>query len=522
MAGASSVFPNRLAPPLGMGYTTRRKQTAAPGEWPAGKGVFMRVLEQLEPQGVFRFFEELCAIPHGSRNCQAVSDWCAAFARERGLECHQDQAGNVIIIQEATPGYEAAAPVILQGHLDMVCEKEPGCTKDMAGEGLDLLVEDGCVRAKGTTLGGDDGIAVAMALAILDDQAIPHPRLEVVLTTDEEIGMLGAEAIDLSMLKGHKLLNIDSDVEGHFLTSCAGGMTVETTIPVDRMSQNGLAVTLTVTGLCGGHSGSEIDKEHANANMVMGRVLKYVSDRMELGVVTLEGGLKDNAIPRECTADLLIPEEKKEELTTYIKELTAELKKEYAVSDAGITIDCAFGEKGEASILSYTAMARVIFYLRHVPNGVQHMSTVMPGLVETSLNLGILKLEDQALLATSSVRSSVSSRKEDLRDRLEHIAEFLGGEIAVSGDYPAWEYQAKSEIRDTISAVYEELFQEEPVFEAIHAGLECGILSGKIKDLDCVSFGPNNYDIHTPKERLSISSTEKVWKLLVAFLKKCK
>ena len=167
MAGASSVFPNRLAPPLGMGYTTRRKQTAAPGEWPAGKGVFMRVLEQLEPQGVFRFFEELCAIPHGSRNCQAVSDWCAAFARERGLECHQDQAGNVIIIQEATPGYEAAAPVILQGHLDMVCEKEPGCTKDMAGEGLDLLVEDGCVRAKGTTLGGDDGIAVAMALAIL-------------------------------------------------------------------------------------------------------------------------------------------------------------------------------------------------------------------------------------------------------------------------------------------------------------------------------------------------------------------
>ena len=214
--------------------------------------------------------------------------------------------------------------------------------------------------------------------------------------------------------------------------------------------------------------------------------------------------------------------EKKEELTTYIKELTAELKKEYAVSDAGITIDCAFGEKGEASILSYTAMARVIFYLRHVPNGVQHMSTVMPGLVETSLNLGILKLEDQALLATSSVRSSVSSRKEDLRDRLEHIAEFLGGEIAVSGDYPAWEYQAKSEIRDTISAVYEELFQEEPVFEAIHAGLECGILSGKIKELDCVSFGPNNYDIHTPKERLSISSTEKVWKLLVAFLKKCK
>ena len=432
---------------------------------------------QLQSEKVFDYFEEICAIPHGSRNTKAISDYLVAFAKKHDLTWYQDESNNVVIVQEATAGYEQADTIILQGHMDMVCEKENGCAIDFEKDGLDLYVDGDFLKARGTTLGGDDGIAVAYALAIMDSPEIAHPRLEVVITVDEEIGMLGAEAIDLSMLK---------------------------------------------TGLCGGHSGSEIDKEHANANMVMGRVLKYVSDRMELGVVTLEGGLKDNAIPRECTAGLLIPEEKKEELTTYIKELTAELKKEYAVSDAGITIDCAFGEKGEASILSYTAMARVIFYLRHVPNGVQHMSTVMPGLVETSLNLGILKLEDQALLATSSVRSSVSSRKEDLRDRLEHIAEFLGGEIAVSGDYPAWEYQAKSEIRDTISAVYEELFQEEPVFEAIHAGLECGILSGKIKELDCVSFGPNNYDIHTPKERLSISSTEKVWKLLVAFLKKCK
>ena len=206
----------------------------------------MRVLEQLEPQGVFRFFEELCAIPHGSRNCQAVSDWCAAFARERGLECHQDQAGNVIIIQEATPGYEAAAPVILQGHLDMVCEKEPGCTKDMAGEGLDLLVEDGCVRAKGTTLGGDDGIAVAMALAILDDQAIPHPRLEVVLTTDEEIGMLGAEALDAAPLRGRKLINVDSEEEGIFTVSCAGGSMAQCTLPVTRAPYGGAALEVTV------------------------------------------------------------------------------------------------------------------------------------------------------------------------------------------------------------------------------------------------------------------------------------
>ena len=223
---------------------------------------------QLQSEKVFDYFEEICAIPHGSRNTKAISDYLVAFAKKHDLTWYQDESNNVVIVQEATAGYEQADTIILQGHMDMVCEKENGCAIDFEKDGLDLYVDGDFLKARGTTLGGDDGIAVAMALAILDDQAIPHPRLEVVLTTDEEIGMLGAEAIDLSMLKGHKLLNIDSDVEGHFLTSCAGGMTVETTIPVDRMSQNGLAVTLTVTGLCGGHSGSEIDKEHANANMV--------------------------------------------------------------------------------------------------------------------------------------------------------------------------------------------------------------------------------------------------------------
>lgn len=477
---------------------------------------------QLQSQKVFDYFEQIAAIPHGSRNTKRISDYLVNFAKEHGLVSYQDEANNVIIVQEATAGYEDADTIIIQGHMDMVCEKENGCDIDFEKDGLRLYVDGDFLKAEGTTLGGDDGIAVAYALAIMDSPEIAHPRLEVVITVDEEIGMLGAEEIDLSMLKGHKLLNIDSDVEGHFLTSCAGGMTVETVIPVEHITQKGLPVTLTVTGLCGGHSGSEIDKEHANANIVMGRVLKYVSDRIELGVTALAGGLKDNAIPRECVAELLIPEEKKEEFLSCTRKVEAELKKEFASADAGICLVVEFGETKQTEILSYNAMARVIFYLRNVPNGVQHMSQVMTGLVETSLNLGILELKEDGLYATSSVRSSVSTRKEDLRDRLEHIAEFLGGEISVSGDYPAWEYKADSEIRDTISAVYEELFGEEPVFEAIHAGLECGILSGKIKDLDCVSFGPNNYDIHTPKERLSISSTEKVWKLLVEFLRRSK
>lgn len=481
----------------------------------------------LKPQKVFQYFEELSAIPHGSRNTKAISDYLVEFAVKHGLEHYQDESNNVVIIQEASAGYENAQPVIIQGHMDMVCEKEKDCDIDFERDGLSLYVDGDFLKAKGTTLGGDDGIAVAYALALLDSPELAHPRLEVVITVDEEIGMLGAQEIDLSMLKGHQMLNIDSDVEGHFLTSCAGGMTVHTRIPVTYQHQKGHAVRVTVTGLSGGHSGSEIDKEHANANIIMGRVLGELSAEFEIGIAALEGGLKDNAIPRECQAELLLHTEKKESFLAAIRKLEQTLKKEFSVADPGISITVEEeGEKG-LSILSYTSMTKVIFYLRNVPNGVQHMSQVMPGLVETSLNLGIMKLEnaaneENALTLVTSVRSSVSTRKQELADRLELLSGFLGGETEICGDYPAWEYRTDSDIRDTISGVYRELFGEEPVFEAIHAGLECGILSGKIPDLDCVSFGPNNYDIHTPKERLSVSSTEKIWKLIVEFLKRCK
>lgn len=477
---------------------------------------------KLASEKVFSYFEELSAIPHGSRDTKKISDYLVDFAKAHQLEYYQDETNNVVMIQSATAGYENADPIILQGHMDMVCEKESGYDIDFSNDGLELYVDGDFLKAKGTTLGGDDGIAVAYALAILDTPEIAHPRLEVVLTVDEEIGMLGASAIDLSMLHGHTLLNIDSDVEGHFLTSCAGGMTVNTNIPVDHITQEGLVMTVTLAGLCGGHSGSEIDKEHGNANIVMGRVLKYISDRMEMGIVSLAGGMKDNAIPRESNACLLIPVEKKEEFLEYLTGLNDMLKKEFAVSDPDICLVAQEGAVEERSILSYGAMMKTIFYLRNVPNGVLHMSRVMPGLVETSLNLGILVLGEDCLSMTTSIRSSVTSRKEDVCDRLGQLAEFLGGETEVSGDYPAWEYRMDSPLRDAMQKVYRELFGQEPVFEAIHAGLECGILSEKIPDLDCVSFGPDNYDIHTPKERLSIPSTERVWRLLIEFLKQCK
>lgn len=480
----------------------------------------MSVLENLQPQKVFHYFKEICNIPHGSRNTKQISDYLVQFAKNRNLTCYQDELNNVIIKKDATAGYEASEPIIIQGHMDMVCEKENDCDIDFEKDGIRLMIDGDFVTADGTTLGGDDGIAVAYALAILDSDDIPHPALEVVITVDEEIGMLGAFDMDLSMLKGHKMLNIDSDVEGHFLTSCAGGMSLIADIPVKRTTQVGLAAEIILTGLVGGHSGSEIDKEHGNADILMGRVFSALADVTPFGVITMAGGLKDNAIPRECKAAILLPEESLATACDALKALETALKNEYIKSDAGIQILVQPMGIQKADILDYASVNRVLCYLRMVPNGILHMSQVMPGLVETSLNLGILELTEEALHTVTSIRSSVSSRKEDVKNRVAMVVELLGGEITVEGDYPAWEYKDKSDVRTEIAAVYKELFDEEPVFEAIHAGLECGIFSEKIKDLDCVSFGPNNYDIHTPKERLSISSTERMWRLILEFLKR--
>ena len=422
----------------------------------------------LASEKVFHYFSEIAAIPHGSGNTKQISDYLAAFAKDHGLEHYRDEANNIIIIQEATPGYENAGPLILQGHMDMVCEKESGCTIDFERDGLDLYVDGDFLKARGTTLGGDDGVAVAYALAILDSPEIAHPRLEVVLTVDEEIGLLGAECIDLSMLKGKSMLNIDSDVEGHFLTSCAGGATIKSEIPVSYIRQKGLSVAVAVTGLSGGHSGSEIDKEHANADLLMGRFLKYVSDRMEIGIAELSGGLKDNAIPRECRAGLVIPAAKEAEFSGYAKDMEQIFQKEYAVSDPGVVIAVSAEGEGEHAILSFASMTKVIYYLRSVPDGVLHYSKVMPGLVETSANLGIMSLDGELFSATSSARSSVSSRKADVIDRISHLTAFLGGEAAVSGDYPAWEYCAESVLRGVVREVYREMSGGEPVFEAIH------------------------------------------------------
>lgn len=479
----------------------------------------MQVLEHLEPKKVFSLFEEMCTIPHGSRNTKAISDWCAAFAKERGLEYYQDEANNIIIIKPAAPGYENAQPVVLQGHLDMVCEKAAGCTKDMDREGLDLAIDGDFVYAKGTTLGSDDGIAVAMAMAILDDKDLPAPRIEAVFTTDEEIGLLGATALDVSSLKGKKMINLDSEAEGIFTVSCAGGNTTACTLPVTRASFEGSCLTVTVGGLTGGHSGAEIHKGRANSNMLMGRVLRSLAQKTDLRIERVDGGLKDNAIPVETRATVLVADlQAAQQLADEMEQI---LKNEYSTTDLSLFVKAEAAQSTQHP-MDKDSTGKVICMLQCLPNGIEAMSADIHGLVQTSLNMGILVTHEADVCASYSVRSSVDSQKQMLKDRLCCLMEQLGGRVEFSGEYTGWQYQEHSPLRELMVEVFQEQYGKAPKIEAIHAGLECGIFAGKMPGLDCVSLGPDLLEIHTPREKMSISSVQRVWKFLLEVLKRSK
>ena len=469
-------------------------------------------LAGLEPASVFAYFEKLCSIPHGSGNTKAISDYLVSFAVEQGLEYRQDELNNVILFAPGTPGYEDHAPVILQGHMDMVCEKDADCPIDMDKEGVDVTHDGEFVFANGTTLGADNGIAVAYALAILADKTIPHPPLEVIVTVDEETGMYGAAGIDLSSLKGRTMLNLDSDAEGVFTVSCAGGARGTIELPVSRRAVYGPCVRLSVEGLRGGHSGVEIHKPYANANKVMGELLSRVQKLMPLCLTKLEGGAKDNAIPRSCQVTMVAMGIGLERINEITEKLQKEIRETYDEPEARIYGDDVDALGGNA--LSTQDSAKVIALLCSVPNGVQSMSQDIEGLVQTSLNLGVARLED-SLRLTFAVRSSVNSEKRELLDRLAELAKFYEGSYSEVGDYPAWEYRKESDLRDTMVRVYEEMYGS----EAIHAGLECGLLSEKLPGLDCVAMGPTAYDIHTSRERLDIASTKRTWEFILAVLK---
>lgn len=470
----------------------------------------MAILEHLEPKSVFSYFEQLCAIPHGSGNTKAVSDWLAAFARERNLRYVQDASGNVIMYLPASAGYEDASPVILQGHMDMVCEKTADCAKDMTSEGLDIAVEGDVVYARGTTLGGDDGIAVAMLLAVLDGAAPEHPPVEAVFTVDEEIGLLGAAALDASVLKGRRMINLDSEDEGIFTVSCAGGARANCAIPVDREAFGGTAFRLTVDGLRGGHSGVEIDKGRANAGKLLGRALYELCKTGEYRIGSLRGGAADNVIPSAAEAVVVGDIAAAQKTATALE---AALRDEYRATDPDITVSVTPCEFVSESMTRHSTDDAVTFLLC-APNGIRAMSAEIPGLVQTSLNLGILSTEQDAFKASFSVRSSIESQKHLLLDELRCLTERLGGTMGVTGDYPGWAYRADSPLRELMAQVFTEQYGYAPKIEAIHAGLECGLFAGKLPGLDCISLGPDMEAIHTPGEKLHIASTQRTWALL--------
>nr|MBQ8251782.1 aminoacyl-histidine dipeptidase [Lachnospiraceae bacterium] len=477
------------------------------------------MLEHLQPAKVFSFFEEICHIPHGSYHTEEISAYLVDFAVQRGLWHLQDEVGNVIIVKDATSGYEEKEPIIIQGHMDMVAVKEDGCSKDMLTEGLDLVVEGDYISAEGTSLGGDDGIAVAYALAILDSDDIPHPRLEVVITVDEEVGMDGAAAIDLSCLKGHTLLNIDSENETELTVACAGGVNVSGQWQLDWIASEGEKYKVILTGLTGGHSGVEIHKGRANANKLMNQLLYLLEREVDISLISVLGGSADNVIPSQAEAVFLCKKEEGQ-IEGVLRTMEEVWKDEWKDTDPGLKLSLEKLDRKEVEKTVETSdFFRVLSFFLEVPNGVQEMSKELEGVVETSLNFGTMSMEQEGKLSAGFlIRSSVDNAKHALSSKIRKLIKESGGSCSKSGEYPGWSYRVDSPLREKMVRIYKEHFQRDPEIISIHAGLECGILAEKIKNLDAVSIGPQMYDIHTTEERLSISSTQRVWEYVLKIL----
>ncbi|WP_288479488.1 aminoacyl-histidine dipeptidase [uncultured Clostridium sp.] len=483
----------------------------------------MGILSNLEPKSVFNYFEEISKIPRGSGNEKAISDYLVSFAKNLGLEVIQDETLNIVIKKPATKGYENAPGVILQGHMDMVCEKNKGTEHDFEKDPLKLRIEGDNIFATGTTLGADNGIAVAYGMAILASNEIEHPALELLLTVDEETGMTGAMNINAKDVDGKILLNLDSEEEGELLLSCAGGIRSKSTIKVEneKVSEGFTALEVKLRGLKGGHSGMEINKGRGNSNKLMGRLLKGLNDKYDLRLAHIEGGSKNNAIPREADAIFFVPSGDVRNIKEEIVKFEEMFKHELKVQDPDVTIEISEAtNNGEAFTKDVTD--RVINLLYLYPNGVNTMSKSMHGLTESSTNLGIVSTENGEVVYDSAIRSSVGSLKEEITLRAKTVTELLGGVFTTNAGYPEWEYNPNSKIREICVDVYKRMNGEEPKLTAIHAGVECGLFKERLGDLDMISFGPNLYDVHTPNEHMSIKSVQNVWAYLLEILKEIK
>jgi len=480
----------------------------------------MKKLVNLEPSSVFKYFEEISLIPRGSGNMDKISEYCMEFAKTHSLKAIRDEANNVVIFKEGTKGFENSAPVILQGHLDMVCQKENTSNIDFEKDGLDIYIDGDFIKADGTTLGADNGIAVAMILSILESNLVEHPPIEAVFTTDEEIGMIGALKLSLDNLEGKKMINIDSDDSQILTVSCAGGSDFKLTIPLRREKVYGKKIVLTVKGLKGGHSGVEINSGRVNANILMARILNFADSIADFDIISIDGGDKGNAIPLCSVAELVSNDS--EVLAEKIKEYATVIKKEISGRESGFELDVEIKEEGNFDVITSDLKEKLIFMLLCAPNGVVEMSAEIENLVETSLNLGILKTDKEKITVLFALRSNKQSALEFLEEKLKLYSKCIDCQVETGGHYPPWEFNDKSKLKKMYKEKFKAKFGYEPKVEAIHAGLECGVFSSGIKGLDCISVGPEIMDIHTTRERLSVSSTKDVYEIILAVLKECK
>ena len=480
----------------------------------------MQKLVNFEHARVFKYFEEISRIPRGSGNMGKISEYCMEFAKSHSLKAIRDEANNVIIFKDGTKGYENSEPVILQGHLDMVCQKENTLNFDFEKDSIDIYFDGEFIKAKGTTLGADNGIAVAMVLSILESDLIEHPPIEAVFTTDEEIGMLGALRLSLDRLKGRRMINIDSDDPKVITVSCAGGSDFKMTIPVKREKVSGKKIVLTIKGLKGGHSGVEINNGRVNANILMSRILNFAENTGEFAIISVNGGDKGNAIPLCSVAEIVSTES--ETLAEKIKEYAADIKKEIDDRENGFNLEVEIKEEGSFDALTSDLKDKIIYMLLCAPNGVIEMSAEIENLVETSLNLGVLKTEENKITVLFTLRSNKQSALDFLEEKLRVFSKCIDCQIETGGHYPPWEFNGKSELKKIYIEKFKDKFGYEPKVEAIHAGLECGIFSSGIRGLDCISVGPEMIDIHTTRERLSVSSTKDIYEIILNVLKECK
>lgn len=485
----------------------------------------MKKIENVKFDRIFYHFEQISKIPRGSGNEKAISDYLLDFGKSLGLECIQDAALNIIIKKPASIGYENAPAVIIQGHMDMVCEKNSDKEHDFEKDPINLVVKGDYIYADRTTLGADDGIAVAYAMTLLEDNTIEHPAIEVLLTTDEEAGMSGAMALQPHYINGKIVLNLDSEEEGKLFVSCAGGIRTKSILPIEWIDKKNdtIAYNIVIRGLKGGHSGMEIHLGRGNSNKLMGRLLKNIDKELDFNLVSLNGGSKNNAIPRESSSIITISQKDERKLLDIKRRVCEELKNEFSKKDPNLRVHLLEVEESVDRVFSDDSTKKAVNLLYMYPNGVNTVSSDIQGLTESSTNLGVVTTLENSIEYDSTARSSVSSLKDEIVTRSKCITEILGGKLVTESSYPEWPYKTDSKIREVCKDVYERMYEKTPEIVAIHAGVECGLFKEKLgNDVDMISFGPDIIDIHTPNEHISISSVERCYEYLLEVLKEIK